>query len=366
MNRRLLSLLSLVWILAQPAVAQTIPAADDRIRVMGRHRVADDGAVEFGAPGVTFFIAFEGTAVEVELEVAAPEPGGYDWFTVVVDGGEPARVRADPGRHWYTLADGLMPGEHSLALSKATEGQNGHDRLLAVRAAGELLDADALPERRIEIIGNSITVGYGLDAREIACDEGTWYDQTHAWLADGPRLARRLDAQWMLTAVSGMGMHRNWNSSGPVMPDVFADIYLEYDVGITPWSFDRYTPDLVVIALGTNDFSEGGGDEPRADLDGEAFVEDYAGFVAVVRDRYPGARILLTDSPMLEPADRARLSGYLRQVVERRAAVGDPAIATFAYDSRYVAGCDGHPDLDEHIAMADRLEPAIRAMMGWR
>jgi xylan 1,4-beta-xylosidase len=350
--------------LAEPATGQTSRAADDRIRVMGRHRVAN-GAVEFGAPGVTFFIEFRGTGVDAELETTTAGPHDHDWFTVVVDGAEPVRFRADPGRRWYALADDLAPGEHTLALSKATEGQNGHDRLVAVRT-GELLEAEPLPARRLEFIGNSITAGYGLDAREIACDDGTWYDQTHAWLAYGPRLARRLDAQWMLTAVSGMGMHRNWNSPGPVMPDVYEDVYLEYDVDITPWSFDRYTPDLVLIALGTNDFSRGGGEEPRPDLDGEAFVDDYTGFVGTVRDRYPDARILLVDSPTLAPTEKTLLSGYLRQVVERRAAAGDGGIDTFSYEGRYASGCDGHPDLEEHVAMADELEPAIRALMGWR
>ncbi len=361
---RTLLTLPLLLLAGCSAGVQPYPADTAPVQVMGRHLVAGDGSVAFGASGVTFFLKFRGATLSVELEDAAPDSAGHNWFTVVVDDGEPYRFRTEPGRHRYTLADGLSDGEHTLVLSKATEGQNGHNRLIAVHA-DELLPPDPLPERRIEFIGNSITSGYGLDAREVGCDDGTWYDQTHAWLAYGPRLARRLGAQWMLSSVSGIGMHRNWNSPGPVMPDVYEDVYMEYTESVTPWDFSLYTPELVLISLGTNDFSAGDGETPRPDLDGEAFVADYTAFAGTVRAKYPDARFLLVGSPVFDQAQKARLSGYLQQVVDRRAAAGDSALAAFTYAGRYASGCDGHPDLEEHVAMADELEPVIRTLMGW-
>lgn len=340
------------------------PASDERIRTLGRHLVDEDGGVRFAASGVTFFLKFRGTGLEVELEDEFRDSTSYNWFTVVVDEGEPFRFRTEPGKRRYTLADSLAPGEHTVALSKATEGQNGHNRLVAVHAT-ELLAADPLPEPAIEFIGDSITSGYGLDSEPIACEEGTWFDQTHAWLAYGPRIARRLDARWMLSSVSGMGMHRNWNSPGPVMPDVYGGVYLEYADSTSAWDFSRFTPDLVVIALGTNDFSEGGGETPRADLDGDAFVRDYTAFVGTVRDRYPEARLLLVNSPVFDEAKKARLAGYLQQVIDNRRAAGDDTIDRFTYEGRYDAGCNGHPDLEEHLRMADELEPVVREVMGW-
>lgn len=360
---RLLPLLLLPVLTGCAGTLRTFPAADERILVMGRHRV-DGGAVDFGASGVTFFARFDGTRLEVDLEDEFRDGTNHNWFTVVVDGGEPSRFRTEPGRRRYTLADGLAPGPHTLALSKATEGQNGRNRLVAVHAA-RLLAPEALPARRIEFIGNSITAGYGLDDRQVACDVGTWFDKTHAWLAYGPRVARRVGAQWMLTAVSGIGMVRNWNSPGPVMPDVYEDVYVEYTDAVTPWDFSRYTPDLVVVALGTNDFSDGDGPQPRPDLDGEAFVRAYTGFVGTVREKYPAARILLLNSPMLDPARRARLDDYLRQVVDARAAAGDTSVTRFALGGPYTSGCDAHPGLEEHVEMADALEAEVRALMGW-
>lgn len=345
------------------ASASAVPAADPRIRVMGRHRVTDDGAVDFGAAGVTFGVRFRGTRLEARLDDAFRD-GGHNWFTVVVDDGEPVRFRTRPGQHVYTLASGLADGEHTLWLSKATEGQNGPNRLVAVEGA-EILPAAPLPERRIEFVGDSITAGYGVDAAPVACGAGTWYDPTHAWQAYGPRLARRLGAQWMLSAVSGMGMHRNWNSLSPVMPDVYDGLYLEYATDNPAWDPARYRPDLVVVALGTNDFSAGGGETPRPALDGEAFVADYVGFLERVRRQYPEPPILLLNSPVFEGEQRDRLAGYLREIAARRAEAGDAAVSTFSYAGRYVDGCDGHPGMAGQRAMADELEPVLRSLTGW-
>lgn len=342
---------------------QDYPATDGRVLVMGRH-VAEGSAVRFGASGVTFYMKFRGTGIDVELEEERRDSTTHDWFTVVVDGADPVRMRTSPSERRYTLAAGLPPGVHTVALSKATEGQNGRERLVAIRT-GDLLPADPLPRRRIEFIGNSITSGYGLDPRPLACDAGTWYDQTHAWLAYGPRVARRVSAQWMLSSVSGIGMHRNWNSDAPAMPRVYGGVYMEYADTLSAWDFGRYTPDLVVVALGTNDFSDGGGKTPRPALDGAAFVRDYSGFVAGVRARYPHARMLLLTSPTIDSTRNARLGEYLRQVIAGRAAAGDSALTMYAWKGRYVAGCNGHPGLAEHVKMADELEPVVREKMGW-
>jgi lysophospholipase L1-like esterase len=345
------------------AAANRIPASDGRIAVMGRH-TRDGDAIVFGAAGVTVLTKFRGPAIEIELEEQPSDSSEHDWFTVVVDGGAPTRIRVEPRTRRYVLASGLRAGVHTLALSKATEGQNGHERLVAVYVDA-LLAADPLPARRIEYIGNSITVGYGADKQPIPCGQGKWYDKSHSWLAYGPTVARRVGAQWMLSAISGIGIVRNWNSPGPVMPRVYDGIYMEYADSLTHWDFARWTPDLVIVALGTNDFSDGAGPTPRPPLDGDAFVRDYAAFVARVRANYPRARLLLTDSPMLGAERKQRQAEYLQRVVDARVSAGDTLVSRFSYAGHFTAGCDGHPDLAEQRTMADQLEPAVRKLMRW-
>ena len=95
------------------------------------------------------------------------------------------------------------------------------------------------------------------------------------------------------------------------------------------------------------------------------FVDAYARFLAHVRDQYPDVPMLLVNSPVFEGEQKAQLAGYLDAVAARRAAEGDTAVSTFTYTGRYVTGCDGHPGLGDHAAMADELEPTVRALTGW-
>lgn len=339
-------------------------AGNERIEIMGRHQVDSTGAVLFGASGVTFYFKFEGSRFDVKLEDQYPDRFSYNWFTVVVDDGEPQRFKTNSSQTVYTLADSLDDTQHTLILSKATEGQNGWNRLVEVHTP-HLLQADPLPNRKIEFIGNSITCGYGLDFRERPCSNDVWFDQHHAWLTYAARVSRRMNAQFMLSAVSGIGMHRNWNSPGPAMPDVYEGLYMAFSDSSSRWAFDRYTPQLVVIALGTNDFSDGDGEQPRPALDGDRFIADYTTFIGRVRDTYPGARLLLVDSPMLETEKNNKLAGYLREVADRRKTAGDSAIARYHFSKRFINGCDIHPGLEDHKAMADSLEPVIRDLMEW-
>jgi lysophospholipase L1-like esterase len=346
-----------------PVVAQSFAANDSRILVMGRHATSGD-TVLFGASGVTFQMKFRGPSLDVVLDDGRSDSTAHEWFTVVVDGRAPTRFRTTARTARYTLASGLSGGAHTVALSKATEGQNGHDRLLAV-SARELLAPDPLPRRRIEFIGNSITAGFGDDSAPVRCGAGTWYDPSHAWQSYAPRTARAVGAQWMLSAVSGIGMLRNCCSTGPMMPRVYGGVYMDYGDTATAWDFARYTPDLVVIELGTNDFSDGPGPTSRPPLDGDAFVAEYVRFIDSVRAHYPRARLLLLGSAMLDGARKRALRGYLDRVVVARRDAGDSTISAFDFGGPYTAGCSGHPDLAQQARMAEELGVEVRRVMGW-
>ncbi|MDY6868585.1 MAG: hypothetical protein SVT56_11925, partial [Chloroflexota bacterium] len=154
--------------------------------------------MKFGASGVSFYFKFKGTGLEVTLQDEFRDSTSYNWFMVSVDGREPTRFRTRPGQTRYTLAHSLEDSTHHLVLMKDTEGQNGHNILQEVYT-DELLQFDPLPEYKIEYIGDSITAGFGVDEHPIACDEGTWFDHTTAWHSYASVMARKLNAQWMLS-----------------------------------------------------------------------------------------------------------------------------------------------------------------------
>jgi len=138
-----------------------------------------------------------------------------------------------------------------------------------------------------------------------------------------------------LNAISGIGVARNYGSETPTMLAIR----------------DRrpFPADLVVIALGTNDFI-------RGRLDPERYSEAYSALLAQVREDHPIAPFLHVCSPMLEQADEIVQASVYE-------ALGLSSVVRFG--KRYVSGCAGHPDLQEHQRMADAIEPLIRTIMGW-
>jgi len=77
------------------------------------------------------------------------------------------------------------------------------------------------PARKIEFIGNSITCGTGSDVSKVRCGEGKWHDQHNAYMAYGPLVARHFNAQWHLSAYSGIGLIHSCCGIKFTMPEVF-------------------------------------------------------------------------------------------------------------------------------------------------
>jgi lysophospholipase L1-like esterase len=117
-------------------------------------------------------------------------------------------------------------------------------------------------------------------------------------------------------------------------------------------------PDVIVIALGTNDFS---GSDP-----GQPFVDAYERFITdAVRAHAPDAPILLATSPMLSGQARAQHRAYLDAIVAHFA---DPKITVVDIPEQLSTdgfGCDYHPNETTARKSAAALVPAVRAATGW-
>jgi hypothetical protein len=114
------------------------------------------------------------------------------------------------------ILSGLGKGQHTIWIYKATEAATGPVFIEKIVAT------DCVPIKSpdlplIEFIGNSITCGAAADPSEIPCGMGEYHDQHNAYYAYGPRLARILHVNFILSSVSGIGIYRNWNSAGPII-----------------------------------------------------------------------------------------------------------------------------------------------------
>ena len=333
------------------------------IQYTGRIRFDDPANPRFCGAASYFIIKFKGTECRALFELP---PGNHHYIAVELDGKYVGRMRITQDQQEYVLVDSLENREHMLRVAKATEALLG-DVILTGIKCHELESFENPYKRHIEFIGNSITSGTGVDQSDYPCDskEAAWHDHHNAYLAYGPVVARKLDADWLLGSVSGAGVCRNWNSEGPTVPQVYAQTALNLDTS-SLWTPDRYSPNLISICLGTNDFSDGDGSYDRGPLDEEKFMKSYVAFVRMIRGRYAAVPICLLTSPVFSGEKAEKLFTYLTHVSTiMRNEFGDKNIHVFRYANAYHNGCTGHPNREEQEMMAEELLPFFKGIMGW-
>ena len=341
--------------------ADLIPANDSRIGVMGRVDGTVPGRLRIGYPGVTIRIRFEGSS----LAMRASSSTGNSYIAVLVDGGEPRVLRVPAGEGEISLAENLTASEHTVEIVHRTETWVGVITAFGFRLAANsrLLPANPWPRRRMLFVGDSVTCGEAVER------QSGWKEQRptswNAYRSYGMILARALDAQVQLVCFGGRGLVRDWRGRSDVLnaPQFFS-LALPDEQSPPACDNSAYIPDLVVVSLGTNDFSLGIGDFPPRD----EWVGAYVRFVRAIRAQYPEAHIFLTEGAIVnDVADPARpqksiLISYIAETAKRLA---DPRVHVF--ESRYYPGDadDAHPTGTQHAAMARDIEPIIRAAVGW-
>jgi lysophospholipase L1-like esterase len=227
-------------------------------------------------------------------------------------------------------------------------------------AGGELMAPPAGPGRLIEVIGDSITCGYGnlgtaadLNASECFTTESHW--DTYAAVA-----ARALGAELSTIAASGRGIVRNYGGdTAGTMPMIYAQTLTN---AATPlWNF-QIEPQAVIINLGTNDISNGKGDP------GMPFRDTYVTLLETIRGRYPNAHIFCIIAPLLNGGELTTIQGHIRAAVQARNAAGDAKVSGFEAIGAQTPdkfACQYHPNVAENQRMADLLVPELKSKLGW-
>ena len=249
---------------------------------------------------------------------------------------------------------------NTITVYKETEAANGSLIFNGMRAK-KITKTPEENRAKIEFIGDSITCGMGADTKEIGCEEGEWFDQHSAYLAYGPRVARALDVNYEVNCVSGMGMYRNWNDENePVMPEVYPYLHLNGEHGKRAEIDKENPPQIVSIALGTNDFSFGDGEKERLPFNEKNFKQNYIDFVKKIFDTYPETKVALLSSPMIGSEEGQNLIDILKEIQQELA---DRPIEVFEFGTMDLRGCSYHPSADDHELMAEKLIPFYRKML---
>jgi lysophospholipase L1-like esterase len=273
-------------------------------------------------------LRFTGTDISVTLA------GASVWYEVLVDG---TRSKFQGGSGTYSLATNLPAGPHDVMVIRRQESFFGIGKFVAFSAPQNAWLPSNVPSRRIEVIGDSISAGYG--------DEGCPFGvNENSDLAYGAVAARAVLADVHIIATSGIGMAKSL-SGAKTMPEIYEHTF--GDINATAWDFTRYAPDVVVINLGTNDNNAG--------VDKNAYKVAYTAFLGTVRGHYPNAFVYCVSQ------NGNTLVTELKAVV---AAKADPKIKYLALSGNGL-GCMGHPDVMGQQQMANGLVAVLQADLGW-
>ena len=292
-----------------------------------------------------------------------------------IDKAEPFKVAFRGERDsLVTLATALADGVHTVKLMYAIEGYEFFPEFwgFVLDEGKKLVDAPALPSRKIEFIGNSITCGYGNEG--LKKEEHFDYATENHYYSYASITARNLDAQHWVVARSGIGAYRNYN--GPKTGNPESNMLAQYEhIGYAwkpelrkeatflseKWDFNRYQPDVVCINLGTNDLS-------TSNYDVKLLKQNYHKLLKTVRQHNPNAKIVFLTGTMLYNKEMELQRQILNEVAAESKKAGDKEIYRFdmapiSGDEWY--GNDWHPNVYMDEKMAGELTAYLRSLMNW-
>jgi len=352
-----------------PQKGSFVSPADKQILYAGRISFTNPERPAWNYPGIQIVAAFEGTSLKM---MAKPQSG---YFMAQIDEAEPFKVAFRGERDSVvTLATALPDGRHTVRLMYAIEGYEMYPEFwgFLLDEGRSLAEPPALPSRKIEFIGNSITCGYGNEGTDK--NEHFEYETENHYYSYASITARNLNAQHWVVARSGIGAYRNYDGPKTGNPESCMPVQYEY-TGYAwkpelrqeatflneKWNFSRYQPDVVCINLGTNDLS-------TRNYDLALLRQGYQKLYKMVREYNPQAKIVLLTGSMLYNQELIEAKQLLNEVMNEAHQAGDKEV--YRFDMTQIMGDEGygndwHPNIWQDEKMAGELTAYLRDLMKW-
>lgn len=347
--------------LTEPAITRmtTAPAGLKTVKSHVAGRVAPDAggkALTYQWPGLYFESGFSGDRVYFNVG------RGNVILNVLIDG-KPVGTLSKPQEGLYQIA-GLTAVPHEVRIEPITESQAGTNVFsgFALPPGGKPAPMARL-ERQIEFIGDSHTVGYGNTSLKRECTEDEVWSTTDNSQAFGAKVAKHYDADYQINAISGRGIVRNYNGSpGDPLPVAYPFVLFDHSVR---YNDAAWHPQIMVIALGTNDFStplHAGEQWPTREALHSDYEATYVKFVEDLRAKNPQAFFILWATDLAE----GEIKTEVGKVVAQLQAKGEQRIAFIPIDGLTMTGCHWHPSVGDDDTIASLLIRYIDgATMKW-
>lgn len=331
--------------------AEDIKGTDSRINYIGRVERNDaEGKVSFDWSATTLKVRFSGS--NLYLKCSDSKKDYLNLWVDKVQGPKQDKTLYVEGDTLLCLFQGRK-GIHEVILQKRTEGEQGCITIEGLSTNGKFLDAPASKPRIIEFVGDSYTCGYGTEAPDRSVPFYAKDENPALTYAD--ILGRYFNAEAIHISHSGRGVIRNYDdfNQHENMTTMYTQAFNQYKTD--KWE-PTYHPDLVVVYLGTNDFSTG--KQPSL----WAFCGQYKTLLQEIREFHPYATILCISSKIDE-----QMAYYVSEAVKRSdmAGVYSIAIQNYAHNDDSDLGASWHPNYNGHRKIAGIIAPYISTIMNW-
>jgi len=329
--------------------------SDSKIQYMGRIDFTDTNKPLFAYPNVTIKAKFEGTSLNLLLKHYNGSDFADNYFVSIIDGKTPVKFKVTSAQEKYQIAKSLIDTIHTVELIKVTESYCGECQFLGfeVDSSKTLHIPDPMPTLKMEFIGNSITCGFGIEGGAQPASDNSY--KSYAAVA-----ARELKAQFHTTSYSGIGVVKGFPSF--LMRTMYGRLIALLSYKPLPannvWDITRFVPDVVVVALGTNDYNLGFG---SGTISAATFNTGYKNLVSMMRTNYPNAHIICTNSPMIT---NTLLGDNVQKDVAEFNTAGDNNVHYFAFTPMKGGGYGGHPGVADGQTNGKELAVYIRSILG--
>ena len=324
-------------------------------------KLSDNNVVLIGTASSVSF-NFTGNECAISLQ-SVDSYDHHNYVSLVLDGKYIGKLRIEKGAvQSFPIKVTSDKKVHALEIYKNTEAHSGG--ILFAGTTAKLTSISSKKKKKIEFIGDSITCAAASDS--VDCDKGEYMDHHNGYYAYGPRISREIGVDYLVSSVSGIGMYRNWNDENideAIMPDVYENLYLTKDNSKPRYDF-AFQPNIISIALGTNDFSGGDGKKERLPFNAEKYVTNYINFIKMLYKHNPNVQIVITNSPMVGGERGVVFEDCLNKV--KNAFAEDKMhkeIQIFKFKPMTPKGCLGHPDVADHKVLADEYAPFLKKLL---
>ena len=309
-----------------------------KLRMIGRSKVINKGVIcDHSASGIEFQGFMTG-----DLNLVATSEGD-NYYTVYIDGKRmPERLHLTKANVKVTTFEGNY--FHTVKILKQSESAWSQSTLAKIELTGELFDPPKERELLIEVLGDSLTTGYGnLGVKgEGNAQGGNTPLKEDATQSYGFLAAEKLNADCSIVAWSGVGLDVSYTGTS------YGDYYKKYsfhrDRNGDDYDYGR-APDLLVIHLGANDST-------NKQTTKEGFTNKAKELIITIREGYK------KEMPIIWAYDPDEgVPEYIQEVLD---SFGGEEKGLYILELEWHSkddfwGASGHPSVKAHEAHANIL-----------